>query len=41
MLIIDKEGRNINHNYIIGELNIKEDGQNIRIINSYEQSNRE
>ena len=41
MLLIDKEGRNINHNYIIGELNIKEDGQNIRIINSYEQSNRE
>ena len=41
MLIIDKEGRNINHNYIIGELNIKEDGQNIRIINSYEQALRE
>ena len=41
LLIIDKEGRNINHNYIICELNIKEDNQNIRIINSYEQSNRE
>ena len=41
LLIIDKEGRNITYNYIIGELDIKEDNQNIRIINSYEQSNRE
>ena len=31
----------INNNYIIGEFNIKEDKQNIRIINSYEQFNRE
>ena len=41
MLIIDNEGRTINYNYIIGELYIKEDEQNIRIINSYEQSTRE
>jgi len=41
LLIIDKEGNNITYNYIIGELNIKEDSQNIRIINSYEQSNSE
>ena len=39
--MIDKKGRNINHNYIIAELYVKEDNQNIRIINSYEQSNRE
>ena len=41
LLIIDKERNNITYNYIIGELDIKEDNQNIRIINSYEQSNRE
>ena len=41
LLMIDKKGRNINHNYIIAELYVKEDNQNIRIINSYEQSNRE
>ena len=41
LLIINKEGNNITYNYIIGELDIKEDNQNIRIINSYEQSNRE
>ena len=41
ILIIDKERNNITYNYIIGELDIKEDNQNIRIINSYEQSNRE
>ena len=28
-------------NYIIGELDIKEDEQNIRIINSYKESNKE
>ena len=43
LLIIDKEGNKIkiDHNCIIGELNIKEDNQNIRIINSYEQATRE
>ena len=34
LLIIDKERNNITYNYIIGELDIKEDNQNIRIINS-------
>ena len=39
LLIIDKEGKNINHimNFIIGELNIKEEEKDIRIINSYEE----
>ena len=41
VLMIDKEGKKIIFNYIIGELNVNEDNQNIRIINSYEQSNRE
>ena len=41
LLIIDKEGNNITYNYITAELNIEEDNQNIRIINSYEQSTRE
>ena len=41
LLIINKKGNNINHNYIIGEFNIKEDEKNIRIINSYEQFIRE
>ena len=41
ILMIDNKGRNITHNYIIAELYVKEDNQNIRIINSYEQSNRE
>ena len=40
MLIIDKEGNKIIQNCIIGELNIEEDNQNIRIINSYEQTTR-
>ena len=39
--MIDKEGNKIIKNCIIGELDIKKDNQNIRIINSYEQSNRE
>ena len=39
--MIDNKGRNITHNYIIAELYVKEDNHNIRIINSYEQSNRE
>ena len=39
--MIDKEGNNITYNCIIAELNIKEDNQNIRIINSYEQATRE
>ena len=39
--MIDKEGNNIIYNYITAELDIKEDKQNIRIINSYEQSNRQ
>ena len=38
--MIDNKGRNINLNYIIAELYVKEDNQNIRIINSYEQSNK-
>ena len=43
LLIINKEGKTIKEidNYIIGEFDIKEDNQNIRIINSYEQINRE
>ena len=41
LLIINKERKNISMNYIIGELDIKEVGQNIRIINSYEESRRE
>ena len=41
LLMIDKEGNNITYNCIIAELNIKEDNQNIRIINSYEQATRE
>ena len=43
LLIIDKEETKIEitNNYIIGEVNIKVDGENIRIINSYEQLNRE
>ena len=41
LLIIDKEGNNITYNCIIGELDIEEDNQNIRIINSYEQATRE
>ena len=42
--MIDEKGRNIKHithNYIIAELYVKQDNQNIRIINSYEQSIRE
>ena len=39
--MIDKEGNKIIQNCIIAELNIKEDNQNIRIINSYEQAARE
>ena len=41
LLIINKEGNNIFMNYIIGELDIKYDQQNIRIINSYEELQRE
>ena len=41
LLIINKEGKNISINYIIGELDIEEDEQNIRIINSYEELRRE
>ena len=45
LLIINKEGDIIENteinNCIIGEFDIKEDNQYIRIINSYEQSNRE
>ena len=41
LLMIDKEGNKIIQNCIIAELNIKEDNQNIRIINSYEQATRE
>ena len=41
MLIINKEGKIIHNeneinNYIIAEIDIKEDHQKIRIINSYE-----
>ena len=39
--MIDKEGNNITYNYITAELNIEEDNQNIRIINSYEQATKE
>ena len=45
ILLINKEGKclsdNNKDNYIIGEFEIKEDNKNIRIINSYEQVNRE
>ena len=41
LLIINKEGKNIFMNYIIGELDIKYEQQNIRIINSYEESRRD
>ena len=43
LLIVNKEGKITNQifNCIIGELNIKEDEQDIRIINSYEQCYRE
>ena len=41
LLIIDKKGNKIIQNCIIGELDIKEDNKNIRIINSYEQFIRE
>ena len=40
LLLINKE-RYIINNYIIGEFDIKKDNQNIRIINSYEESKRE
>ena len=40
LFIIDKEGINITYNFIIAELYVIEDDQKIRIINSYEQSNR-
>ena len=40
MLLINKE-RYIINNYIIAEFDIKEDNQNVRIINSYEQARRE
>ena len=41
--MINKEEKIIKEikNYIIGEFEIKEDNKNIRIINSYEQLNRE
>ena len=39
LILINKE-RYIFNNYIIGEFDIKEDNQNIRIINSNEQANR-
>ena len=41
LLIINKEGKNISMNYIIGEFDIKKVGQDIRIINSYEKFIRE
>ena len=47
LLIINKEGKAIDNNeneinnYIIAEFDIKEDNQNIRIINSYEQYYKE
>ena len=43
LLIINKEEKIIKkiNNYIIGEFDNKEDNQYIRIINSYEQMNRE
>ena len=44
LLLIDKNGNYINNNeknnYIIPEFDIKEDNENMRIINSYEQVNR-
>ena len=40
LLFIDKYGESYN-NYIIAEFDIKEDNKNIRIINSYEQVNKE
>ena len=40
LLFIDKYGDSYN-NYIIAEFDIKEDNKNIRIINSYEQVNKE
>jgi len=43
--IINKEGKNMIYqqldNFIIDEFDIKEDEQDIRIINSYEESNRD
>jgi len=41
LLLINKKGEYIINNYIIGEFDIKENNQKTRIINSYEQSNRE
>ena len=47
LLLINKEGEYINNNekeinnYIMGEFDIKEDNENIRIINSYEQYYKE
>jgi len=41
LLIINKGGKNIKMNYIIGEFDIKEDEKNVRIINSYEESYRD
>ena len=47
LLLINKEGEYINNNekeinnYIMGEFDIKEDNENIRIISSYEQYDRE
>ena len=45
LLLINKEGKYINekeiNNYIIAEIDIKEDNKNIRIINSYEQYDKE
>ena len=39
--IINKNGKNLINNYIIGELDIIEENKDIRIINSYEEYNRE
>ena len=41
LYIINKNGKNLNYNYIIGELDIIEENKDIRIINSYEEYNRE
>ena len=41
ILLINKQGENISNCIINSELYIKEDGENIRIINSYEQSKKE
>ena len=45
LLLINKEGKiidnNENNNYIIGEFDINEDNQDVRIINSYEQFYKE